>query len=223
MPSRQSALQKYRSERVRAVYDRRRTGGPVWQRRFEEFLQLSERCIASLRLTTGDTVLDVGCGAGRSFAELENRVGAKGRIIGIEQSPEQLAAARALVEGRGWSNVLLINTPVEDAEIPFVADAALFSFTHDIMRTPSALRNVIEGLKPGGRIAAIGVKWIPWWHLITNWRTWRGSKDFVTTFEGFNKPWSHLEKLVSSLEVECTTAPTPLIGRAGLYIAAAEK
>jgi ubiquinone/menaquinone biosynthesis C-methylase UbiE len=223
MPSRQSALQKYRSERVRAVYDRRRTGGPVWQRRFEEFLQLSERCIASLRLTTGDTVLDVGCGAGRSFAELENRVGAKGRIIGIEQSPEQLAAARALVEGRGWSNVLLINTPVEDAEIPFVADAALFSFTHDIMRTPSALRNVIEDLKPGGRIAVIGVKWTPWWHLITNWRTWRGSKDFVTTFEGFNKPWSHLENLVSSLEVECTTAPTPVIGRAGLYIAAAEK
>ena len=222
MPSRQSALQKYRSERVRVVYDRR-TDGPAWQRRFEEFVQLSERCIASLRLTPGDTVLDVGCGAGRSFAELQNRVGAKGRIIGIEQSPEQLAAARELVERSGWSNVLLINSPVEDAEIPFVADAALFSFTHDLMRTPSALRNVIKHLKPGGRIAAMGVKWAPWWHFMTNWRTWRGSKDFVTTFEGFSKPWSHLENLVSSLEVECATIPTPLIGRAGLYRAAAEK
>ena len=163
MPDREAALRKYRAGRARSVYDRVSPGArdSRWQRRFERYLNLRKECVAKLALRKGETVLDVGCGGGLSFAELQNAVGSEGRIIGIEQSQEQLAAARALVERSGWNNILLVSSSVEDAEFSGEADAALFSFTHDIMRTPRALQNVVAHLKPGARIVAFGVKWAP--------------------------------------------------------------
>jgi len=225
MPDREAALRKYRAGRARSVYDRVSPGArdSRWQRRFERYLNLRKECVAKLALRKGETVLDVGCGAGLSFAELQNAVGSEGRIIGIEHSQEQLAAARALVERSGWNNILLVSSSVEDAEFSGEADAALFSFTHDIMRTPHALQNVVAHLKPGARIVAFGVKWAPWWRLLTNWRTWRGSRGFVTTFEGFRKPWSNLETMISSLEAKCAIESTPVVGRVGLYIAFGKK
>lgn len=224
VPDRERALAKYRSGWARTVYDRSSTRRDTSsQRRFERFFELRRKSIEQLGLKSGDTVLDVGSGSGLNFSELERWIGREGHLVGIEQSQDQLAAARALAESQGWRNIVLINSPVEEAEIPGEADAALFSFTHDIMRTPRALLNVLAHVKAGGRIVAIGVKWAPFWRPLTNWRTWRGSKDFVTTFEGFDKPWSLLEKSVSSLEVECAIAPTPLVGTISLYIAVATK
>ena len=225
MPDREVALRKYRAGQARDVYDRvtPEAHDSEWQRRFEGYLNLRKECIAKLALRKGETVLDVGCGAGLSFAELQDAVGSEGRVIGIEQSQEQLAAACALMERRGWNNIRLVNSSVEDAEFSGEADAALFSFTHDIMRTPRALQNVVAHLKPGARIVAFGVKWAPWWRPLTNWRTWRGSRGFVTTFEGFRKPWSNLETMLSSLDVKCAAEPTPLVGRVGLYIAFGKK
>ena len=160
-----------------------------------------------------------------SFSILEEGVGREGSIIGIDQSPEQLALARALAEQSGWENVTLINSAVEDAQIPMTADAALFSFTHDIMRTPLAVQNVVRSLKPGARIVVVGVKWAPWWALATNWRTWPVARNFISTFEGFNEPWSHLAKLISSLEVESLIFPDPSVPNKGVsrYIAVGRK
>jgi hypothetical protein len=35
-----------------------------------------------------------------------------------------------------------------------------------------------------------------------NLKTWRMNRDCVTTFEGFTRPWSHLEPLVDNLVVD---------------------
>jgi hypothetical protein len=106
---------------------------------------------------------------------------------------------------------------------PGTTDAALFAFTHDILRTLPAVENVVKSLKPGGRIVAIGMKWAPWWALATNWRSWRGARNYITTFEGFGRPWSHLERLVSSIEVEPLIQPMPTMGQVGIYVAVAQK
>jgi hypothetical protein len=87
------------------------------------------------------------------------------------------------------------------------------------MRTPKALENVIRGLKPGARIVAVGTKWAPWWSLGVNLRTWRIARQFITTFEGFSRPWSKLDKLVSSLEVEPVVSSLGSSGSVGIYIA----
>ena len=51
-------------------------------------------------------------------------------------------------------------------------------------------------------MAAVGPMWAPWWAPAMNVLVWYVTSDYVTTFEGFSEPWSHLQALVSTLEVE---------------------
>jgi len=225
MPNRGRSLQKYREGYARAIFDRASapTDDPREQEMHIRAIDFRQQCIGKLALKPRKTVIDAGCGTGLSFAALENGVGPGGRIIGIDQSLEQLAQARALAARNGWQNIALLNSPVEDAQIPVTADAALFFLTHDIVRTPHAVQNIVRSLRDGARIVVMGRKWAPWWRLLTNWRTWQGARRFVTTFEGFRKPWSHFEGLVSSLEVESMLQPGLTGGRVGTYVVVARK
>src|SRR3990172_2299392 len=190
MPTkRELALELYR--RMATVYDRGGAG----------FDPLRRRAIELLQLGPGDIVIDVGCGTGLSFPMLLEGVGLEGRVIGIDQSSEMLAGARQKVQTHGWENVTLIEAPVEDADIPVQADAALFALSHDIIRTPKALENVVRHLRPGGRVAVVGVKWAPWGALPIRIYQWYGCRGGMTTYEGLGRPWSHLKRLVSSLRV----------------------
>jgi hypothetical protein len=81
-------------------------------------------------------------------------------------------------------------------------DAALFCFTHDVLRSRSALEAIVGRLRPSGRVAAVGPMWAPWWAPAMNLLVWYATSDYVTTFEGFSTPWSHLADLVPDLEVE---------------------
>ncbi len=189
-PNRSTAIRQYRS-RAR-IYD------------FELalFEPVRQRAIDLLRLKNGDRVLDVGCGTGLSFSALEGLVGPEGSIVGIEQSPEMLERARARAAENGWNNVALIAASVEEAAIPVTADAALFHFTHDIMRTPKALANVCSHLKPGARVVAAGLKWAPIRAMPLNLLVWNAALRSTSTREGLARPWSHLEPLLSRLEME---------------------
>jgi precorrin-6B methylase 2 len=226
MPDRESALAKYRKGRARTVYDRARAASvqdPRQQEIFNKYIHFRQQCVAKLALKPGETVPDVGCVTGFSFTDLESGVGAHGRIIGIEQSPEQLANARALIEASGWQNITLINSAVEEANIPVSADAALFSFTHDIMRTPRAVENVVNSLKPGGRIVVMGGKWAPWWALATNWRTWRGVRNSSRLSKDSADPGAISNHWFHRLRWSRLFIPCPPVGHVGMYVAVAQK
>jgi ubiquinone/menaquinone biosynthesis C-methylase UbiE len=189
-PNRSTALRQYRS-RAR-IYDLE----------LLLFEPVRQAAIDLLRLKKGDRVLDVGCGTGLSFTALEGLVGADGAIVGIEQSPEMLERARARADENNWNNVTLISASVEDAAIPLAADAALFHFTHDIMRTPKALANIVSHLKPGARVVAAGLKWAPVRTMPLNLFVWNAALRSTSTLEGLARPWSHLEAILQELEIE---------------------
>jgi ubiquinone/menaquinone biosynthesis C-methylase UbiE len=189
-PNRSAALRQYRS-RAR-IYDLE----------LMLFEPVRVRAIALLRLKHGDRVLDVGCGTGLSFRSLENLIGPGGSLVGIEQSPEMIDRARARAAENRWNNVTLINASVEDAAIPVAADAALFHFTHDIMRTPSALANVRAHLRPGARVVAAGLKWAPMRTMPLNLFVWNAALRSTSTLEGLARPWSNLEQILQEVEVE---------------------
>jgi ubiquinone/menaquinone biosynthesis C-methylase UbiE len=159
------------------------------------------RAISELRLQPGEVVLDVGCGTGLSFRPILSAIGPEGRLVGVEPSPEMLARARARVEASGWPNVTLLEASAEDAAIPVQADAVLFAFTHDVVRSPAALANVLGQVRRGGRLAAAGPKWAPLAPPL-NVAVWQVARQFVTTFEGFGRPWTRLEECVPRLRVE---------------------
>src|SRR5215216_5393086 len=159
------------------------------------------RAVSHLRLQPGDVVLDVGCGTGLSFEPIQAAVGPSGRLVGIEPSPEMLAAARARVEAAGWDNVTLLEASAEEACVPGPVDAVLFAFTHDVMRSPKALANILGQVRPGGRLAAAGPKWTTFAPQL-NPLVWQVASQFVTSFEGFRRPWAELERAVPGLGVE---------------------
>jgi ubiquinone/menaquinone biosynthesis C-methylase UbiE len=65
-PDRRRALERYRE--VAEDYDRRTSDGEPYRR----------RAVASLSLAPGDVVLDVGCGTGLNFGDIQARIGAGG-------------------------------------------------------------------------------------------------------------------------------------------------
>jgi SAM-dependent methyltransferase len=93
------------------------------------------RAVEALELKPGDVVLDIACGTGLNFGALSSGVGADGRVIGVDISPEMLEIAQGRIDSAGWTNVELVNAAVEDAKLPTGADAALFSCAHDVRFT----------------------------------------------------------------------------------------
>lgn len=196
-PNRAQALTQYR--RRAALYD-------LEMALFEPIRRMA---ISRLALRCGDVVLDVGCGTGLSLALLRQGIGAKGRIIGIDQSPEMIGKARERVVQNHWRNVTLLCSPVETADIPRLADAALFHFTHDVLRRPDAVANVVHHLKPGARVVAGGLKWS--WAMPANLLIWPAALHSVTTLEGLDKPWSRLAERMGPLDVETLLLETVYI------------
>jgi SAM-dependent methyltransferase len=162
-----------------------------------------DRVVSLLQLRAGDTVVDVGCGTGLCFAAIEARIGPSGRLVGIEPCVDMLALAGERADRLGWSNVdLRLGLAEEQLRPDDDFDAALFCFTHDVLRSRPALEAVVGRLGPGKRVAAVGPMWAPWWAPAVNLLVWYATSDYVTTFEGFSEPWSHLADLVPGLEVE---------------------
>jgi SAM-dependent methyltransferase len=170
---------------------RRRAG--IYDLELAAFEPIRRRAVALLALRHGDVVIDVGCGTGLSLPLLLAAIGAEGRVIGIEQSPEMMAKARARVRTNGWSNVTLLQASAADAHIGLVADAALLHFTHDILREERAVANVLRHLRPGAHITAAGLKWagLAGWPL--NLFVFGAALHSVSSLEGLTRPWEHLE------------------------------
>jgi SAM-dependent methyltransferase len=190
-PSRSDALQQYGAR------------APIYDLQAAPTEPLRKQAIDRLSLNPGGTVIDAGCGTGLSFAALEEAVGQQGAIIGIEQSPSMMEQARRRVARHGWHNLTLLNAPVEEAVLSIKADAALFCFTHDIMRRREAVKNVVNHLKPGARVVSVGLKWAEAPGLLAvNMMVWSAAMWSTTTLEGLSSPWSHLEDLVGELWVE---------------------
>ena len=69
-----------------------------------------KRAIQSLALQHGDMVVDLGCGTGLNFSLLQERVGPRGRIIGVDLTDAMLEEAGARIASHRWSNVELIKS-----------------------------------------------------------------------------------------------------------------
>ena len=157
--------------------------------------------VEALPVRRGQVVLDVGCGTGLCCGLLVEKVGPRGGVVGIEESPEMAEVARERIAREGWPNATVVQAPAEDAQIPVTADAALFCAVHDILQSPGALRNVMNHLRPGARVAAGGGKWAAPWLVAVNLLARMLHAPYVRSFEGFDRPWNHLEQLIEDVQV----------------------
>jgi SAM-dependent methyltransferase len=169
--------------------------------------------IALLDVRRGGTVLDVGCGTGLSFALLRALVGGEGRIVGIDPSPEMLARARSRIARDQLGVITLLEASALTARLPQAADAALFHFTHDILRDPASIAHVLAHLKPGASVVATGLQWAPPWLAATNLFVLGAALYSVTCLSGLARPWDLLAAQLKDVRVLTR-------GCGGIYIAA---
>lgn len=113
--------------------------------------------MASLRL--GEVVLDLGSGGGFDCFVAGPKVGATGRVIGVDMTPEMLAKARRSIpifaERTGLDNVEfrlgeIEHLPVADASVDVVISNCVINLSPNKTRVWAEIARV---LKPGGRVA----------------------------------------------------------------------
>ena len=155
-------------------------------------MPLRRRTIALLQLQPGQTVLDVGAGTGLSYPLLRAGVGDTGRVLAFEQSPDMFALAQQRVQQEGWANVWHVNAAAETVQLPTLADAVLFNYTHDICRSPAAVANILRQVKPGARVAMAGIKYFPWWTGPLNLLAWLKNRPYNARAADLWEPWSHV-------------------------------
>jgi demethylmenaquinone methyltransferase/2-methoxy-6-polyprenyl-1,4-benzoquinol methylase len=186
------SLAKYRKRA--AGYDS--TCGPTWP--------IREQAIATLNLQPGQAVLDVGCGTGLSLSLLRAAVGESGRVYGFDQSPDMLAQARQRAATAGWQNVELFECPAQALQLPTPVDAILFHYTHDILRSPLAIAQLLATAGHGATVAIAGVKFFSGWLAPLN--LWVYLKNF-----GYNgspgelsSPWDRIAPHLSDWQMTPT-------------------
>ena len=174
----------------------------AYDTRTSAFETYRHRLVDLLPLRRGDVVLDVGCGTGLCFERVRSRIGSDGVIVGVDASREMLAMAAARVADRGWRNVVLVQAPIEEAQLPVIADHALFCATHDVLQSEAALDNVLSHVRDGGTVAATGGKWAPPWAIALNAGILALHAPYVRDFAGFDRPWVRLAPRLERMRVQ---------------------
>ena len=157
--------------------------------------------VRHLRLRPGDHVLDVGCGTGANLPHLVAAVGASGHVTGIDLSEAMTGHARTRVVENRWDNVDIVVGDTVTAPLPADVDGALFFLVHDLVRSRAVIDRIVAACRPGARVVAFGPKWAPRWAWPLNAVVRRGIRPYVTTFEGLDAPWDHLQRQLEQFSV----------------------
>ncbi len=110
--------------------------------------------VALASLKEGETVLDLGSGAGFDCFLAANCVGGTGKVIGIDMTPEMIEKARENAEVGGYRNVEfrlgeIEYLPVADNSVDVVISNCVINLAPDKRR---AFEEAFRVLRPGGRL-----------------------------------------------------------------------
>ena len=101
----------------------------------------------------GETVLDLGCGAGLDLCFYGKAVGVNGKLYGLDISEAMIEKARKDLESAGIRNVEFLTAPADDVPLPagsvdLVTANGIYNLSPD---KEAIMREVYRVLKPGGR------------------------------------------------------------------------
>jgi SAM-dependent methyltransferase len=106
-------------------------------------------------MQAGETVLDLGSGAGFDAFLAARAVGPSGRVIGVDMTPEMVSKARANAETGGYDNVEfrlgeIEHLPVADGTVDVIISNCVINLSPD---KAAVFADAFRVLRPGGRLA----------------------------------------------------------------------
>ena len=158
--------------------------------------------ITSLELGSGDLVVELGCGTGLNFENVQRRIGPKGKIIGVDLTDSMLDVARTRVVHEGWANVELVQADVAEWDMPQDVDG-MFS-TLALTLVPEydyVIEKASRALSKGGRLAVFDMKeparW-PYW--LVRFAAWLNKPYGVSLELAERHPWESIRTCLTEIE-----------------------
>lgn len=110
--------------------------------------------VAVSKIKKGDTVLDLGCGAGFDCFLASRKTGSTGKVIGVDMTKEMIEKAKANAQKLGIENIEFIlseieKMPIPDNSVDIIITNCVVNLTPDKSETFKEAHRV---LKKGGRI-----------------------------------------------------------------------
>jgi len=160
--------------------------------------------IASLNLRSGDTAVEIGCGTGLNFRHLQEAVGERGRIVGVDLSDAMLERAEERVRRNGWNNVKLVHTDAAKFDYPALLNGVISSFAITLVpEYDSIIQRASRALGTNGRMVILDLK------LPESWPRWliklgvMITRPFGVTLDlSSRKPWRSMETHFSHVAVK---------------------
>ena len=123
-----------------------------------------QEAVHALRLSPGDTVVDLGCATGNNFPYLHAAVGPSGRIIGVDLAPAMLVQAERRARRAGWANVTLEEGDLSVFDLPPGVDGVLATLALGTVPDYDAVvARLAKALSGGARIADLELQWPERW------------------------------------------------------------
>ncbi len=110
---------------------------------------------AFAKIKPGDTVIDLGSGAGNDCFVARHETGAEGKVIGIDFTPSMIQKARSHAERHGFNNVEFREGDIEDMPVNSnVADVMVSNCVLNLVPNKNrVISEIYRVLKPGGHFS----------------------------------------------------------------------
>lgn len=158
--------------------------------------------VAAVALKPRDSVVELGCGTGLSFASVQRAIGSKGKLIGVDLTDAMLDVARERVAREGWTNVELIQADLAEWQFPIGVSGGNSTLALTLVPEYDAIiERASRALKPEGRLAVLDMKepagWPAW---LVRFAAWLNRPFGVSLELADRHPWESIRRCLTETE-----------------------